>query len=302
MPCFHPLPAFKSENGSVSVGRASPGRGTPFFVPCGQCIGCRLERSRQWAVRLMHERSFHLDAAFLTLTYDDDHLPSDHSLSVDHFQRFMKRYRRSFGQLRFFACGEYGEANFRPHYHAIIFGHDFSDKIECTVDSKNPLYVSPSLARLWPYGNHKIGAVSFESAAYVARYCTKKVTGEAADSHYSRVVASTGECVQVAPEFALMSRKPGIGSDWFLKFNKEVYPVDRVVTNGVEAKPPRAYDKLLSVWNPKLFEDVKFQRELKLREACNSFEEELKSYRRLPQREEFAKLKQKTFSSRNKEF
>ena len=311
MPCYKPLSAYQSLHEDARGKREvvfgncvdSKGRAcAPILLPCGQCIGCRLERSRQWAVRIMHEASLHERNCFLTLTFNDEHVPSDYSLNVGTFQKFMKRYRKLCGPVRFFHCGEYGELNFRPHYHAIIFGHDFPDKIQSNVSANNPLFVSPTLNRLWPFGFASIGDVTFESAAYVARYITKKVTGDLAESHYQRVIEATGEIVNVAPEYTTMSRRPGIGAGWFDKFGGEVYPLDRVVMRGREMRPPRAYDQYLEARDIEIFKALKDKRK-ELRElSFISDDEYVQSLRRLPAREEFARLRQKTFSDRNKEF
>ena len=315
MPCYHPITAFQSVKPDLPDGKKSvvfssltvPGGGSRnrIFLPCGRCIGCRLEQSRQWAVRMMHESKLHRANCFLTLTYDEENLPYDYSLDKSVMQKFIKRYRFMHGKLRYFAAGEYGDENFRPHYHLCIFGHDFSDKIQC--DLRNPadgnaLYVSESLNRLWPYGNARIGALTFESAAYVARYVTKKINGEKAYDHYTRVLDTTGEIIQVQPEFAVMSLKPGIGAGWFDKYSSEVYPNDRVIIRGKEAKPPRAYDKLLQDHNPVMFERIKAAREEKAKAACDTREKWLELYDRLPERERFAKAKQRVFSKRHKEF
>lgn len=269
-------------------------------LPCGQCIECKLARSREWAVRLMHERKLHDDAFFLTLTYDSEHVPADMSLSVSEAQKFLKRYRKAFGKVRFFLAGEYGELNYRPHYHAIFFGPRPADAVRCNIEGRDPLYVSESLNRCWGKGNVPFGDVTFESCAYVARYCTKKITGDASERAYSRVVEATGEILQVAPEFATMSRNPGIGRGWFDLFKSEVYPLDRVVSRGVEVRPPRAYDKLLEQSNPELLEILKKRRADKakaLQDDCGLVEFD----RRNAVRDEFTRLKIRAFS-RNKEF
>lgn len=258
MPCYKPLQAWR-QPGHLEPGakRIVFGRHDPAVkgidLPCGQCIGCRLERSRRWAVRIMHEAQMHEANSFLTLTYDDSHLPSDNSLKVEDFQLFMKRLRRASDKpLRFFHCGEYGETNFRPHYHCCLFGDDFSDDRELytVTRSGNNLYNSPRLSELWGLGYAVIGDLTFESAAYVARYCLKKVTGEAADSHYG----------SRKPEYVTMSRRPGIGSTWFDRFGSEVYPSDSVVMRGREMMPPPFYDKLLQKIDPNLFDEVKRER------------------------------------------
>ena len=157
-----------------------PARGAePCTIPCGKCIGCRLAHSRQWAVRCVHEASLHERNCFLTLTFDDAHLPVSGSVSVRDVQLFLKRLRKALSyqniKIRFFACGEYGDKNLRPHYHLILFNYDFSDDRQLLRQTPyGPLYISDFLFRLWPYGFHTIGNVTFKSCAYVARYVTKK--------------------------------------------------------------------------------------------------------------------------------
>lgn len=236
-------------------------------LPCGQCIGCRLERSRQWAIRCVHEASLHDRSCFVTLTYDDAHLPSDCGLRLRDFQLFMKRLRKKFGPCRFFHCGEYGDVNFRPHYHAILFGVDFNDKIQIKGSGDFGLYFSQCLADLWGHGLCSVGPVSFESAAYVARYSLKKISGPGADEHYTRIDTETGEIVRVASEYVTMSRRPGIAADWFRKYSSDVYPSDEVISRGRSMRPPRFYDKLLERVDPLLLEDLKFQREVAARES-----------------------------------
>lgn len=231
------------------------GRG--LSLPCGRCIGCRLERSRQWAVRLMHESKMHAVSSFLTLTYKD--LPPKGSLSVEHCQLFMKRLRARLApkKVRFFLCGEYGDQFGRPHYHAILFGEDFAaDRVKLSEKNGFYLYESKLLDEVWGHGGCRIGDVTFDSAAYVANYATKKVTGAKADEHYQ------GR----KPEFLLMSRGGrggrGIGHSWFEKFASDVYPADAVIVSGREARPPRYYDGLLEEHDPALAETIKSKRVL----------------------------------------
>lgn len=193
----------------------------------------------------MHEAQMHEDNCFLTLTYDNEHLPADGSVDVRHFQLFMKRLRKRVGKVRYYHCGEYGEKNWRPHYHALLFGYDFGDKRPFRVINGNTIYTSDLLRSLWPFGFSSIGAVTFESAAYVARYVMKKVNGDAANAHYERVDEETGEVFRVRPEYTTMSRYPPIGAGWYQRYSSDVYPGDFVVVNGVKCKPPRAYDNFL---------------------------------------------------------
>lgn len=266
MPCYHPLDAWRSSKGVEFRPIADS---VHIRLPCGRCIGCRLERSRQWAVRLVHENRFHEHSAFITLTYDESHLPKDGSLNVKHFQDFMKRLRKheDRNRIRFFHAGEYGEKRGRPHYHAIIFGQDFMEgRYDVQVsDRGDETWLSPVIQKLWPFGQeNRVGAVTFESCAYVARYVTKKVTGQRAQSHYERICETTGEIFQLKPEYSTMSRRPGIGALHFDKYHRDIYPSDEVVMNGFPSKPPRFYDRMLEKCDPVRYAELKDQRECAL--------------------------------------
>lgn len=236
-----------------------------IILPCGQCRGCRLERSRQWATRCLHEASLHKENAFITLTYGDASLPAGRSLSYPPFQKFMKRLRKAFAprHVRFYMCGEYGSDFQRPHFHACLFGIDFADKTFWKkTESGSNLYRSALLEKLWPYGFSSVGDVNFESAAYVARYIMKKINGDLADAHYKYVDDETGEITDRQPEFTKMSLKPGVGANWFEKWKTDVYPHDYVVTRGAKSRPPRYYDSLLKKIDPETLEAIKFERVL----------------------------------------
>ena len=194
MPCYKPLDAWRPDDSTGSKklifsynAKHCKSVIPDLQVPCGRCVGCRLERSRQWAIRCVHEASLHKRNCFVTLTYNDVNLPEDRGLHYKHFQDFMKRLRKKYGEgIRFYMCGEYGEQLGRPHFHACLFNHDFDDKkLWKTTDSNSKLYRSKELEELWPFGYSSVGDVNFESAAYVARYIMKKVNGEAAELHYS---------------------------------------------------------------------------------------------------------------------
>ncbi len=223
----------------------------PVTVPCGQCIGCRFERSRQWAIRCVHEAQTHDENSFITLTYSDKHLPADRSLNLHHFQTFMKRLRKSLScKIRFYHCGEYGAEFGRPHYHSLIFGYGFPDKTHWKTVNGLPLYRSQHLETLWTYGYSSIGTVTFESAAYVARYIMKKITGDIAGDHYEYIDPETGEITQRRPEYTTMSRRPGIGSAWLDKYLSDVYPSDEVVLRGRSMRPPKYYDTRYELLEP----------------------------------------------------
>jgi len=306
MPCYSPLVAFRSEELNSSgkrsfvFNRKKSLDGVPHKLPCGQCIGCRLEYSRQWAVRCLHEASLYSANCFITLTYDDKHLPGDLSLKKDHYQKFMKRLRKRFDgidpvsdssgvsyPIRYYHCGEYGELRFRPHYHAILFNFDFPDKVfwKKSVDG-SPLYLSPALQELWSFGFSSIGSVTFDSAAYVARYVMKKVNGDMKEGHYRRFDSSTGEVIDLQPEYCTMSRRPGIANRWYDEWKDDVYPHDYVVVNGVRCKPPKYYDGLYELDDPDDYVRLKSNRKINaLKHVDNN------SYLRLAVREKVQKAR-----------
>ena len=198
-------------------------------------------------MRCVHEASLHERNCFITLTYDDDHLPPGLSLKLKDYQDFMKRLRKRYGNgIRFYHAGEYGDDFQRPHYHALLFNHDFDDRVPWKQEGKFPLDRSAELEELWTFGHSSVGNVTFESAAYVARYITKKVTGEEADKHYEIMCPDTGEIMHRAPEYATMSRRPGIGHGWFDRWKSDAYPSDFIVMRGMKMRPPKFYETKLS--------------------------------------------------------
>lgn len=254
-------------------------------VACGQCLGCRIDRRRMWAMRIVHESQLHDVNSFVTLTYREKyecdeyqlshgyHVPDDWSLHKSHFQKFMKRLRHSrTGQkIRYFMCGEYGSTcqhgielkagpcqvcrRGRPHYHAILFNCGFPDLEEIG----DGLYTSRFLEEIWKYGYIGIGSVSFESAAYVAGYCLKKITGQQAEEEYKQVNVDGEEC-WIEPEYAAMSRRPGIGKEWFDKYVGDCFPSDEVPvvgSNRVIKKVPRYYEEKFAELDEKTHREVK---------------------------------------------
>ncbi len=298
MACYHPLTAYQSSTGEVVFYEsARHDIVRTLTLPCGGCIGCRIDRSRQWAIRCVHEAKMWQHNCFITLTYSDEHLPSDKSLHYDDFQRFMKRLRKRFKGLnadsngkfpiRFYMAGEYGENFGRPHFHACIFNFDFPDKeLWQRTSSGSRIFRSKELEALWPFGYSSIGEVTFQSAAYVARYIMKKVTGDQADDHYEYVCQNTGEITYRKPEFNKMSLKPGIGFNWYEKYQDDVYPHDYVVMDGKKMKPPRFYDKKFKEEYPVEFDMIQFNRESAARARCDDNTDE-----RLRVREQVASAK-----------
>lgn len=280
MPCYFPLQAsfsvredgkkdieFSNANGLLFMKGEKPIGDSNLSIPCGRCMGCRLERARQWAVRCVHEAKCYEDNCFVTLTYAPEHLPQDGSLQRKDIQDFLKRLRQKFSdrKIRVFYCGEYGDQLMRPHYHLCLFNLDFPDKEKLFKIQDNWNYSSKILSELWPLGHASVTGFSFETAAYVARYCTKKITGSSAEDHYAGRV----------PEFAGMSLKPGIGKPWFDKFAKtDLIPHNNIVVRGAKCKPPRYYDILWEREDPISFAKAKEARQemAEERAANNTFD------------------------------
>lgn len=305
MPCYYPLKAWQTVSGDMhfypkgSEGKSknfkAPDLARTLRLPCGRCIGCKLEYSRQWAMRIMHEAQLHESNSFLTLTYNDDNVPYQGQLIKHHAQDFMKRLRYYYPNVRYYLCGEYGEDYDRPHFHVCLFGANFSDdRVPLKRLSVGYLYSSEFLDSVWKFGHCSVGDLTFQSAAYVSRYVTKKVNGALAESHYMRVDGMTGEIYQKEPEFSLMSLKPGIGAEWFKKYKEDVYSYDYVVVNGVKMRPPKFYDRLLErddYIRRDLLNVTRLEGKLKMDANENSYE-------RLRVREEVQKAKLSNFASR----
>jgi len=252
MTCYSPMKAYRPLS-NLDGGRLvfNPAKALnpnhPINLPCNQCIGCRISRSQEWATRLMHESQMHERNAFITLTFSDDHLPENYSIDKRDTQLFMKRLRKSLEPktVRFFACGEYGDQTLRPHYHLLVFGHQFSDLKLHSANRGSPLYTSEQLSKLWPFGHSTTGHITYASAAYVARYAMKKINGDRGADHYTRIHPQHLTPHFVQREFIHMSTVPGIGQTWFDKFHKDAFPSDFLVVNGRQTRVPAFYDRLL---------------------------------------------------------
>lgn len=274
MPCYVPIDAYHGPGG-ITFNRQES-FGTHIQIPCGRCIGCRLERAKEWALRCYHESLTTQEAGresmFLTLTYADEHLPPDHQLNHEHFQKMLRKLRKKTKlKIRFFMSGEYGQPTeknkfiARPHYHAIIFGYRPSDLKLVNLRNKNRNYISESFAEYWPHGTHEIGHVTYRNAGYVARYTLKKQQSIECNPE-------TGEVHQPqrceTPIYIQMSKHPGIGHAWYQKYKSDLYPHDFAVTpDGKETAVPKYYRKLLEREDPTLADQL---RKLRVEKAQNS--------------------------------
>lgn len=299
MACFHPLHAFQigvNDSGKPKyqiegghVERIHPREGrrqvidrwlTNYIeIPCGQCVGCRLDYSRQWATRCMLEAKQYEHNQYITLTYDEDHvtwkmganrdtgeIEPVTTLIPDHLTKFMKDLRRYYkhhfnhDNIRFYACGEYGSQTHRAHYHLIIFNLPINDKVFLKYNKTGEkLYTSETIQKIWKKGLISVGDVTWNSAAYVARYVMKKIKGN--DS------ARTYELLGIEPEFVRMSRKPGIAWQYFDENKDKIYECDEIIiTNkdglGEKVKPSKYYDRLYDIDNPEFMKALKERRKL----------------------------------------
>lgn len=264
MPCYKPMTAYQdSMGGKLTFTETRPPNARQLHIACGQCYGCKMERSRQMAIRCMHEASLHKNNSFITLTYDDEHLPYRGQLVREHWQLFAKRLRKKYGpgSARYYMCGEYGTQYGRPHFHACLFGHDWDDKEFYTKnETGDTIYNSENLERLWGMGLCTTARVTFNSAAYVTRYCIQKRTGPIAEEWYQRI--DELGIYQLEPEFGQPSLKPGLGAKWIEKYHADVYTTDNVLQNGRKGKPPSYYDDKYKNINPDHLEEIKLEREM----------------------------------------
>lgn len=263
MACFSPLRGYVARGGGFTF-RKADSNGNKMTVPCGGCLGCRHDRSKMWASRIVHEASLHDENCFITLTYRPEDRPFPPSVRKEDFQKFMKRLRKnvfSDRKIKYFHCGEYGEngPGHHPHYHACIFNADFPDRVPYSEREGIITYTSRILEKEWQKGFVTVGDVTYETAAYTARYCFKKITGTRAHDHYL-FCDTDGVAYDLEPEYITMSN--GIGKEWYEKFKSDVFPSDEIPVpgKGVFKKAPRYYENLLEKDDPECLEDIKARR------------------------------------------
>lgn len=224
-------------------------------IPCGHCIGCRLEYAKEWANRGYLESKLHKESWFLTLTYNDESLPQNNSLNKKDLTLFIKRLRKRTKQkISYMACGEYGEEGQRPHYHIILFGLHLEpdDLYNCKILNHENYWESKTIDKCWivpkddetrkPYSNMGFGRITpctWNTINYTARYITKKVYGKKAEEYYGDRI----------PEYMVTSRKPAIGRNYYEQNKDKIYNNDSIIiknTKGItENQPPKYFDDLL---------------------------------------------------------
>ncbi len=287
MACDSPLKGWRDRDTDGLTFRRERSFGQKMEVGCGQCLDCRLDYSRMWAMRIVHESTLHEYNGgnyFVTLTYDDNHVPEDWSLKKSHFKNFMKRLRKARPErkIRYFYVGEYGRkckhgidlelVNCplcrvgRPHYHACLFNVSFEDLEAYQSDGGIMRYTSASLERLWGLGFVDVGELNYSSATYTAKYILKKIGGINAVDRYM-ALDEYGVVTFLLPEYVGMSRgnatskgkKCGIGAGWLEHYKNDVFPSDEVPVPGygVMKGVPRYYDEILRQEDPEMYDQVK---------------------------------------------
>jgi hypothetical protein len=261
--CTSPLQAYRSRSWSdtgswpIVFNKSEGFKDKKLFVGCGQCIECRMEKARMWAIRCCHEAQWNEEegkrSCFVTLTYNDDNLPHVKSNSVQgryyptlvkrDIQLFCKRLRKKGYDFRYFVSGEYGGIYGRPHYHMLIFGWYPSDCYITDVSGSGyDVYSSDILDETWSHGLTFVQDMCFETAFYTAGYALKKLTGSGEYYQTNFGVKDAEEYYDgIQPEFLLMSRRPSIGLRWFEKYRQDVYPDDKIHINNMTVLPPRYY-------------------------------------------------------------
>lgn len=299
MGCYYPMIRAETFDGKIKISKASEDevindakmkkiRKYMYkrydLIPCGKCIGCRLEYSRQWATRIMLEAKTTKNNWFITLTYNDLNVPSKTicetgtgeliektTLKKEDLQDFIKRLRRYYEyhyqktNIRFYAAGEYGSETERPHYHLCIFNMPIDeDKLKKYKNNVNgdALYTCEEIEKIWGKGFVTIGSLTYESAAYTARYIMKKQIGKESEDYYQGRER----------EFTIMSRKPGIGKTYYDQKNEEIYKTDKIAIRGRYTQPPKYFDELKTATDEDLMRKIKNKRKLKteLRETAQA--------------------------------
>lgn len=287
MPCYHPVEGYRKPNGQwTSKDGHWPEMYPPMTRPCGYCKGCRFKKQQEWTVRCLNEQ-YMLEkqdrlSSFITLTYDNKHLPPNNSLDYTHWQKFIRslKKRNNGKSIRYFGVGEYGENFGRPHFHAILFGHTFND----LIPMHSNLSKSQELLSAWcepltqePRGFVSVGDVTPESISYVCGYVQKKIFGQGQAAHYKYIDKDSGEITTKKPtnskfyrlpEKAFMSRRPGIGSDFYDIHKDDMYNIkeNNIHIKGKPVAIPSYYNNKYKQDNPAEWQQLQLKREDEMRE------------------------------------
>lgn len=249
MPCFRPVTCWRPpDGGAIQFSEKRDHR--EIEIPCGQCIGCRINRQQMWAFRALAEASLHPDNWFLTLTYSDAHLPPHGALQHRDWQLFAKRVRKSLGSFRYLMCGEYGPQTHRPHYHALLFGLPLPDATRYGLRRGHSVFKSNRLSDAWGLGLIELGSVSPSSARYCAGYVLKDTRTP------SRVIEETGELVSLPAPYGRMSLRPGLGDAWIRRYYPEVFAHGACYSADKRFRIPDYFKHVLDGIDPVAYESL----------------------------------------------
>lgn len=266
-------------------------------IPCGKCIGCRLDYSREWANRGFLEAKCWKDNYFVTLTYDDMNLPTQewldtddegnytrsirHPLIPEDFTKFMKKLRKELGNgIRFMGCGEYGTEGKRPHFHIILFNAKLPKEsfYKPRIINNEMYFQNTIIEKCWKKGLSNVSEASWNNIAYTARYITKKINGDMETEHYDEY----GN----VKEFFRTSRNGGIGKFYYDAHKNEIYKNDEIIVKNrqgaVSYKPPKYFDDMYEKEQPKKMKEIK-RRRLRQAEKNQKAQDDHNSYTRLEQ-------------------
>lgn len=269
MKCKNPY--FKDPTGKVY----GPGQGRLQCLPfgCGQCMACRINKVREWQHRIMLERMAHKQSAFVTLTFDDENLPE--KVTVRELQLFLKKWRYRYGEIRYFGVGEYGDKSGRPHYHLALFGGHVNESFICpdcnkfkcpNIEKKKRLRcelqgkvlcIQEEVMECWDKGIVQVSNVGAESAGYIAGYAAKGMTKKDSKNR----------------EFAIQSRKPGLGHDAVVEVGKtmRLVPETQLVRAFQYGKNARPLGRYLT----RILMETRGQCESVLTRSVNEYQDDL---------------------------
>lgn len=288
MACYEPIIAYEVKNAKTDTGKKviifkdDPNKETTeIAIPCGKCIGCRMDYSKEWQVRIVKEAEQWKDNVFLTLTYNNENLPTKdvinaktgeittgHPLRPEDFRDFIKRLRKEYDRkfehtgIRYYACGEYGSKGMRPHYHAALFNIDvtaFNDVKKIGVSGAGyPIFTSERIEKIWGKGFITIGELTAESAAYIARYMLKKQKGPEKEWYY--------ESQGLVPEMTRSSTHNGIAHDYIIENAEKLAGSDALYVPRRNKKPlkhkvPEYGMRILEKEAPEMYERIREMRE-----------------------------------------
>jgi hypothetical protein len=280
MPCTNPILAYRKTNGAINFMRKSDydaPHANKMLMPCGKCIICLRNKAKSWMLRMANEAKMHEQNCFITLTFEDEHLPKHGSLRLEDPQKFLKRLRKYLEKdwhmvdgvktskipckIKYFYCGEYGDQHQRPHYHLCIFGWAPHDMQIFSQKKSGDQFTSQTIAKIWTQGFHTVSDFTDATGAYTAYYMVKENIFFDL-TPYDAIDPDTGEEIKRMPPFQRMSRRPGLGTTFYHKYKEEIINNGSYI-NGQSVPVPQAYLNILRKEDEEKYKVLKTNRENK---------------------------------------